>query len=53
MTEECDMFTPCPACNKIGYSLAKFEQIESEEIQLMGCATDECRVSEYYPEKFE
>ena len=53
MTEDYDMFTPCPACNRIGHSLMVFEERESEEIQLMGCGNNDCRVSEYYPEKFE
>lgn len=50
---EYDMFTPCPGCGKIGFSIMVFEETETGEIQLMRCGEpfDKCRVSEYYPER--
>lgn len=52
---ERDMFSPCPGCGNIGFSVQTFEKLEGEEIQLMRCSEPmaECRTAEYYPRKIE
>jgi len=46
-----DMFSPCPGCDNIGFSVQVFESTENGEVQLMKCSEPNanCRVSEYYP----
>ena len=48
---EYDMFSPCPGCGNIGFSVQVFEETRDGEIQLMRCPEPftECRTAEYYP----
>ena len=48
---EYDMFSPCPGCGNIGFSVQVFEETRDGKIQLMRCPEPftECRTAEYYP----
>jgi Zn ribbon nucleic-acid-binding protein len=44
MTRGIEGFSPCPACENIGFTIQVWN--ENDE-QMMQCPTDDCRVEEY------
>lgn len=46
---EYDHFSPCPGCKTIGHTV----QVWVGGVQMMDCPNDDCRVTEYRPEKLD